>query len=67
MMSTTLAQWLTTDRPASRAQARFVRFTLSARALMANRLAMVGLAIVLASHEPSLLEAIGARQIRLGS
>ena len=26
-----------------------------------------GLAIVLASHEPSLLEAIGARQIRLGS
>ena len=48
MMSTTLAQWLTTDRPASRAQARFVRFTLSARALMANRLAMVGLAIVLA-------------------
>ena len=25
-----------------------------------------GLAIVLASHEPSLLEAIGARQMRLG-
>ena len=26
-----------------------------------------GLAIVLASHEPSLLEAIGARQMRLGA
>ena len=48
MMSTTLAQWLTTDRPASRAQARFVRLTLSLRALLANRLAVVGLAIVLA-------------------
>lgn len=48
MMSTMLAQWLTTDRPASRAQARFVRLTLSLRALLANRLAVVGLAIVLA-------------------
>ena len=47
-MSTTLAQWLTTDRPASRAQARCVRLTLSFRALIANRLALVGLAIVLA-------------------
>ena len=26
-----------------------------------------GLAIVLASHEPTLLEAIGARQLRLGA
>ena len=26
-----------------------------------------GLAIVLASHEPALLEAIGAKQIRLGA
>ena len=47
-MSTTLAQWLTTDRPASRAQARFVRLTLSFRALVANRLALIGLLIVLA-------------------
>ena len=47
-MSTTLAQWLTTDRPASRAQARCVRLALSFRALIANRLALVGLAIVLA-------------------
>ena len=47
-MSTTLAQWLTTDRPTSRAQARCVRFTLSFRALVANPLALVGLLIVLA-------------------
>ena len=47
-MNTSLGQWLTTDRPASRAQARFVRLTLSGRALLANRLALVGLAIVLA-------------------
>ncbi|UDF32950.1 UNVERIFIED_ORG: ABC transporter permease (plasmid) [Roseateles sp. XES5] len=47
-MSTTLAQWLTTDRPASRLQARFVRLNLSFRALVANRLALVGLLIVLA-------------------
>jgi len=47
-MSTTFAQWLTTDRPASRAQARLVRLTLSFRALVANRLALVGLLVVLA-------------------
>ncbi len=47
-MSTTLAQWLTTDRPTSRAQARCVRLTLSFRALVANPLALVGLLIVLA-------------------
>jgi peptide/nickel transport system permease protein len=47
-MNISLGQWLTTDRPASRAQARFVRLTLSGRALLANRLALVGLAIVLA-------------------
>ncbi|CAH1657146.1 putative D,D-dipeptide ABC transporter membrane subunit DdpC [Hyphomicrobiales bacterium] len=46
-MTASLAQWLTTDRPASRAQARLVRLTLSARALLANPLALVGLAIVL--------------------
>mgnify|MGYP000933559609 CR=1 FL=1 len=45
-MTASLAQWLTTDRPASRAQARLVRLTLSARALLANPLALVGLAIV---------------------
>ncbi|KQV41732.1 MULTISPECIES: ABC transporter permease [unclassified Rhizobium] len=47
-MSTTFAQWLTTDRPASRAQARLVRLNLSFRALVANRLALVGLLVVLA-------------------
>ncbi len=46
-MSTALATWLTTDRPASRAQARLVRLTLALRALLANRLAAIGLAIVL--------------------
>jgi len=54
-MSTTLAQWLTTDRPASRAQARCVRLALSFRALIANRLALVGLAIVLALIAVALL------------
>ncbi|PSJ57133.1 ABC transporter permease [Pseudaminobacter soli (ex Li et al. 2025)] len=47
-MNTTFAEWLTTDRPASRAQARLVRLTLSFRTLLANRLALLGLAIVLA-------------------
>jgi peptide/nickel transport system permease protein len=46
-MSTALATWLTTDRPASRSQARLVRLTLALRALLANRLAAIGLAIVL--------------------
>jgi len=38
--------WMTSDRPASRAQARTVRLVLAARALVANRLALVGLIIV---------------------
>ncbi len=43
----TLTEWLTTDRPASRAQARTVRAVLAFRVLVANRLALAGIVIVL--------------------
>jgi peptide/nickel transport system permease protein len=50
-----LSTWLLTDTPGSRLQARLGRAFLGTRALLANRLTMIGLAVVLAMVATALL------------